>query len=74
MTYPHSRPYAVFFNRNANGSWTAWIGTSSFDGTREECLSWLKNESPAAYGCPDDPFTPLIGIDSEMHRPGITCD
>jgi hypothetical protein len=54
MNYPH-RPYAVFFGENPNGTYTAWIGNSSFDGTREECLAWLKSESPEAYGCPDDP-------------------
>jgi hypothetical protein len=49
-----SRPRpAASLDPNPDGTWTAWIGTASFDGTRQECVAWLMSEEPTYY--PDAP-------------------
>jgi hypothetical protein len=39
---------AVRLERNSDGTWTAWIYSTSFTGTYAECVSWLlgNGESP----------------------------
>lgn len=39
---------SVGIEPNTDGSWTAWIYSTRFTGTYDQCLDWLKanNESP----------------------------
>lgn len=40
--------HGVCIDENADGTYTAWIETESFDGTLEECRRWLAIEDPDA--------------------------
>lgn len=39
----------IRLEENANGTWTAYIYSSSYTGTKEQCESWIKYNCPGEY-------------------------